>query len=80
MVVRVKGLVARYGITAADLGLATSAGTRQKGRAARTTRPSAGGAVKYRDESGHTWSGRGRRPQWFVDALAAGRTAADLLA
>lgn len=25
-----------------------------------------------------TWSGRGCKPQWFVDALAAGTTAGDL--
>ena len=25
-----------------------------------------------------TWSGRGRRPLWFVDALAAGKTEDDL--
>ena len=25
-----------------------------------------------------TWSGRGRRPQWFVEALEAGKTASDL--
>lgn len=25
-----------------------------------------------------TWSGRGRKPQWFVEALAAGTTAGDL--
>ncbi len=25
-----------------------------------------------------TWSGRGRKPQWFVDALAAGTPAGDL--
>lgn len=25
-----------------------------------------------------TWSGRGRKPQWFVDALAAGTTVGDL--
>ena len=25
-----------------------------------------------------TWSGRGRKPQWFVEALAAGKTAKDL--
>ena len=32
------------------------------------------GTVKYRDEQGNTWSGQGRRPKWFVDALAAGKT------
>ncbi len=26
-----------------------------------------------------TWSGRGRRPQWYKDALAAGKTNKDLL-
>ena len=26
-----------------------------------------------------TWSGRGRRPRWFVDALEAGRKEEDLL-
>lgn len=25
-----------------------------------------------------TWSGRGRKPKWFVDALATGTTAGDL--
>lgn len=25
-----------------------------------------------------TWSGRGRKPQWFADALAAGKTPEDL--
>ena len=25
-----------------------------------------------------TWSGRGRKPQWFVEALEAGKTASDL--
>jgi DNA-binding protein H-NS len=25
-----------------------------------------------------TWSGRGRKPQWFVDALTGGKTAEDM--
>lgn len=25
-----------------------------------------------------TWSGRGRKPRWFIDALAAGKSPADL--
>jgi DNA-binding protein H-NS len=29
--------------------------------------------VRYRDENNHTWAGRGKRPQWLRDALAAGR-------
>ena len=36
--------------------------------------------AKYRhpENPALTWSGRGRRPQWFVDALTAGTTAGDL--
>lgn len=26
-----------------------------------------------------TWSGRGRKPNWFAEALAAGKTAEDML-
>lgn len=35
---------------------------------------------KYRHPENHslTWSGRGRKPQWFVDALLAGKTPEDL--
>ena len=37
-------------------------------------------APKYRhpENPAITWSGRGRRPQWFVEALTAGKTAGDL--
>lgn len=49
----------------------------------------AGGARKVRQkvkpkysnpqDKSVTWSGRGKRPRWFVDALAAGKKEADLL-
>lgn len=36
---------------------------------------------KYRDPSdaSQTWSGRGKRPRWFVDAINSGKTESDLL-
>jgi DNA-binding protein H-NS len=36
--------------------------------------------AKYRhpENPALTWSGRGRKPQWFVEALAAGKTAGEL--
>ena len=38
-------------------------------------------APKFRnpDDSEQTWSGRGKRPRWFNEALAAGKKEADLL-
>ena len=39
-------------------------------------------AVKYRhpDDPALTWTGRGKRPLWVVEALAAGKTLEDLAA
>ena len=36
--------------------------------------------IKFADGKGGTWSGIGKRPNWFKDALAAGRKPEDLLA
>ena len=30
-------------------------------------------AVKYRDEAGNTWTGRGRMPRWMVAATKGGK-------
>ncbi|MHB1944288.1 MAG: H-NS histone family protein [Metallibacterium sp.] len=39
-------------------------------------------AVKYRNPANkeQTWAGRGKRPRWFHEALAAGKKEKDLLA
>ncbi len=41
----------------------------------------AAGVAKYRNPSNgdQTWTGRGKRPQWFRDALDSGRTADSML-
>lgn len=36
------------------------------------------GRIKFRDEQGNEWTGHGRAPGWYKDALAAGKTPADL--
>ena len=63
----IKRKVELYGLTATDLGFA-------KGGPGGPGRTRAAKAVpKYRGPSGETWSGgRGRKPQWVVDALAKG--------
>lgn len=87
---KIKAAISAYGLTAADLGLAPKAGRKtaagkvrrsapKRGRgqgtkAARSARP-----VKYRDAEGHSWVGYGKRPAWFVAALAAGKSPDDLL-
>lgn len=42
------------------------------------TRAPAQAKYAHPDNSSLTWSGRGRKPQWFVEALAAGKTPEDL--
>lgn len=74
VIARIKEAIAHYGLTAADLGLAVGGGKRGRKPAMAT-----GGAIKYRDGA-NSWTGRGRRPQWFIEALAAGKTEQDLLA
>ena len=57
---------------------AASNGTRAPRKAASKSKRR--GAVKYRDDAGNAWTGVGRKPQWFVDALAAGKRPEDLAA
>ena len=44
----------------------------------KTARAPAPAKYRHPENTALTWSGRGRRPQWFVDALEADRTAVDL--
>lgn len=80
VIARIKEAIAFYGLTAEDLGfgrsrgaIATRVGTPAKRPPRRGAAATAGGQPKYRDEQGNVWSGRGPRPKWFKDALAAGR-------
>lgn len=43
---------------------------------AQVTRKRAPATAKYANpaDSGDTWSGRGRKPRWFAEALAKGKT------
>lgn len=87
MIARIKEAIQAYGLTAADLGLATGKRGRRssksgvevtaRGRKAHNGKAKAATGAKYRDEHGHTWSGRGPRPKWLRDALANGRTLKD---
>lgn len=92
VVAKIKDAIAHYGLTAADLGLGPSAsktfkasstvkrgrkpGSKAEGatRRVKTARP-----AKYTDGQGRTWSGIGKRPDWFKVALAAGKAPEELL-
>lgn len=44
----------------------------------KTTRAPAAAKYRHPENPALTWSGRGRKPQWFLDALASGKSAEDL--
>lgn len=84
IIARIKEAIAHYGLTAADLGLSGKAPKAAKaakpGRKPGRKKAGKSGVIKYRDDAGNSWTGHGRRPQWFVAALASGKKAEDLLA
>jgi len=72
-VAEIRGLMAQYGLTLADLS-ARSGATKSGAM------PGTGAKVapKYRDPAtGATWTGRGLKPKWLTAALAAGREIGD---
>ncbi len=86
VVARIREAIEHYGLTAADLGLAAKRGRKPAvAPAAKPGRPRKAGAKKgkgsvppkYRDDEGHTWTGRGLKPVWLREALAAGKTLKD---
>lgn len=48
------------------------------GGGAKAAKPARVSVIKYADDQGHTWTGVGKRPNWFLAAIAAGKTADDL--
>jgi DNA-binding protein H-NS len=68
-ITQIIGIMAEAGITPADLGFTPPAAKVKAKRVKSTREP------KYRDpESGQSWVGRGKRPDWLVHALAGGRS------
>jgi DNA-binding protein H-NS len=72
----IRGVITR--IREAIEYLTGDGGRKLSARKARQERPPS--PVKYRDGAGNTWSGRGKRPQWFKSALESGKTLEELSA
>lgn len=76
---RIKAEIAKYELTAEDLGLSTSTGSK-KDKTTSTGAKGTAGKPKYRNpDTGQTWSGHGKRPRWYADGLNSGKTESDFL-
>ena len=71
VVERIKVAIAHYGLTAGQLGLGASKTT---AKPKKTGSSSGKGTARFSDGNGNAWSGRGPRPVWLRNALAAGRS------
>ncbi len=75
-----------HGFSLADLTGGASAGRGKGRKSASATSDTTGVSevreARFRNPEDHsqTWSGRGRRPAWYSEALAAGRPIEDLKA
>ena len=70
----VRAKIAEYGLSATDLKLST----RSSGAKRSVSASASKSAAKYRGPNGESWSGgRGRKPRWVTEALAAGKSLSD---
>lgn len=76
VIAQMKAAIEAYGLTAQDL-FGQGAVPGRRGRVAAKTKSEQSHAARFADESGNTWVGRGPRPQWLRDALAAGKSLSD---
>ena len=87
VVERIRDAISFYNLTAADLGLGQ--GVKGKVAASKVEAPvkrkkgkgaavkAAPRVIKFRNDSGGTWGGIGKRPQWLRDALNSGKQLSD---
>ena len=78
---KAKALIEQYGLTAEDLGLSTSKAAKPaKGAGKKVKAAKPAGIPLYADPvSGKTWTGKGKQPNFIVDALKKGKSKEDFL-
>lgn len=92
VIARIQEAIAHYALTSEELfskparkakAAPSKPATRKKAPAAakkavgqRKYQP---GKPKYHDGTGRSWTGQGKRPGWFVEAIEAGKTAESML-
>jgi DNA-binding protein H-NS len=87
VVSRIKEAIKSYGLTPREIfgkvagGAAPARKVRVKkaGQSAKAAlrKVKTVGVIRFRDEAGNNWTGRGKRPNWFKAAIAAGKKPED---
>jgi DNA-binding protein H-NS len=83
---RIREAIDHYGLTALDLGFGVPRARRGRppgksaaSKPAKRAGSKRAGVIKYRDDAGNSWTGHGRSPSWYKQALESGKTPDDLL-
>ena len=84
VVTRMREAIAFYGLTPDDLGFGKRGRPplktgKQANKLGRRTTAKPVRTIKFRDDHGNVWSGRGPRPKWLRTALEAGRKLEEFL-
>jgi DNA-binding protein H-NS len=78
---RIREAITVYNLSAEDLGfgakVARAGKTAAPGKRAARKAAKAPAVVKYRNDTGGTWGGRGKRPDWLRNALSEGKKLED---
>lgn len=74
VIASIRAQIAIYGLSAADIGLGITEARRSPQKASKAVSGGSSVAPKYRNPVNYnqTWSGRGRKPQWFETFIANG--------
>jgi DNA-binding protein H-NS len=80
VIAQIRAAIEHYRLTAADLGFSRSGvptaapvvGKRAAKKAVKKAKKFVV-PVRYRDDKGNTWTGRGNKPRWLTAALAEGK-------
>jgi DNA-binding protein H-NS len=83
---KVQALMKKLGVTVADLAETPAAKAAKSGQgrgrpkksAAAPKKPAVKIPVKYRDNNGNAWTGRGKTPKWVIEAEKAGENREEL--
>ena len=78
VVERIREAITVYGLSERDIfGRRASRAAKVASRGQRSSKLHPG-VVRFRDEAGNTWTGRGKRPNWFKAAIESGKSPDDL--
>lgn len=71
---QINRLIANFSIHSDEITFAESNRHNAKSQVSLTSKQTRKVSPKYRDATGNTWTGRGKRPKWLENALKTGST------